>query len=143
MNISQYLVFTEKVGDCFIWKRCFNSDGYPRAVIRGNSNGKVHREVCRLANPDEDIGGKVVRHTCDNIKCINPEHLVSGSVLQNVQDRVMRGRCSNKILHGEVFQTNRLRQQGFTYNQIADSLGIKPKRVEYILNNYKTEVLGG
>ena len=38
------------------------------------------------------IKGKVVRHTCDNPRCINPEHLVIGTHKDNSQDMVQRGR---------------------------------------------------
>ena len=40
------------------------------------------------------IKGKVVRHTCDNPRCINPEHLLLGTQLDNVQDRQVRGRTT-------------------------------------------------
>jgi len=34
----------------------------------------------------------VIRHTCDNPKCINPEHLISGTQDDNIQDAVKKGR---------------------------------------------------
>lgn len=43
--------------------------------------------------------GHVVRHKCDNPPCINPEHLETGTVADNVTDRVARGR--NNSLRGE------------------------------------------
>lgn len=40
----------------------------------------------------EVISGKVVRHTCDNPSCINPNHLLIGTHQDNVNDKVSRGR---------------------------------------------------
>lgn len=42
-----------------------------------------------------DIKGLVVRHICDNSRCINPKHLELGTVQDNVNDRVNRGRGNN------------------------------------------------
>lgn len=38
--------------------------------------------------------GRVVRHSCDNAKCINPRHLVIGSQAENVYDMIDRGRVN-------------------------------------------------
>jgi hypothetical protein len=35
---------------------------------------------------------EVVRHTCDNPRCINPLHLIGGTQLDNVRDMDSRGR---------------------------------------------------
>lgn len=35
---------------------------------------------------------EVVRHTCDNARCINPQHLIGGTHLENMQDMRERGR---------------------------------------------------
>lgn len=37
---------------------------------------------------------EVVMHTCDNPRCVNPYHLVAGTVAANVKDRVKKGRNS-------------------------------------------------
>lgn len=38
---------------------------------------------------------EVVRHVCDNPRCINPEHLVSGTQKDNVQDMLTKGRMGD------------------------------------------------
>lgn len=42
--------------------------------------------------PIEYIKGSVVRHTCDNPRCINPKHLLLGTIQDNIDDMVSRGR---------------------------------------------------
>ena len=37
-------------------------------------------------------GGLVVRHKCDNSRCINPDHLEIGTQADNIRDRDERGR---------------------------------------------------
>lgn len=44
-----------------------------------------------------DISGKAVRHTCDNPRCINPEHLLLGTWADNNRDRAERGRSAKKV----------------------------------------------
>ena len=41
----------------------------------------------------EDIKGKVVRHKCDEPKCVNPEHLELGTPKDNMDDRTKRDRA--------------------------------------------------
>ncbi len=51
-----------------------------------------------------DIHGQVVRHTCDNPPCVNPEHLVLGSHSDNMKDMWERGRGTNlpPVMAGEA-----------------------------------------
>lgn len=36
----------------------------------------------------------LVRHSCDNPPCCNPRHLIAGTTLDNVRDKISRKRCS-------------------------------------------------
>ncbi len=44
-----------------------------------------------------DIAGKVIRHTCDNPRCINPAHLVIGTRADNNRDRSERNRSAKQV----------------------------------------------
>lgn len=66
----------------------------------GHSSGKHRIAYCKAHGLRlEDIKGKVVRHTCDNGRCINPEHLLLGTHQDNVQDRVDRDRTARGEAH--------------------------------------------
>lgn len=43
------------------------------------------------------ITGLVVRHTCDNPRCINPEHLIIGTKADNNKDRATRDRSAKRV----------------------------------------------
>ncbi len=49
----------------------------------------VHRIVHAYATGETP---KVVMHTCDNRKCVNPNHLKSGTHQDNTQDMLAKGR---------------------------------------------------
>lgn len=49
-----------------------------------------------------DIKGLVVRHKCDNTRCINPDHLIIGTHADNVQDKVDRNRQARGADHGQA-----------------------------------------
>jgi hypothetical protein len=69
-----------------------------------NSRGLVYGSiyVCKRSIPahrfsyivhNKGIDNAVVRHKCDNPICINPEHLISGTQTENVEDMIVRGRA--------------------------------------------------
>lgn len=127
-KLQDLLAQTKQVGDCLEWLRCFNTDGYARM----GGNVKVHRLVYELVTR-EDIQGKVIRHTCDNIKCINPSHLLSGTNLENIQDRVDRDRGHKVITRDIVLKVKSLLDLKFLpQKQIAEIVGIDPRRVSDI-----------
>jgi hypothetical protein len=70
---------------CWLWTGSTN-DGYGRLYI-GKRAWLAHRISFVIANgplPDEC---EVIRHSCDTPLCVNPAHLSSGSIDDNVRDR--------------------------------------------------------
>lgn len=88
---------------CWLWTGTL-SGGY--GVIAGKIFGKrhvpvgenmlAHRAAWVMAHGDipksTDYHGRVVMHTCDNPRCVNPAHLVLGTQKQNVHDMIAKKR---------------------------------------------------
>jgi len=87
--------FTDKyeVGDpeeCWEWQGQRNDQGYGLFSIEGNAN-RAHRIAWSLHN-SRTPGSMLVCHHCDNPPCVNPAHLFLGTVSDNTQDMLSKGR---------------------------------------------------
>lgn len=72
-TLPELLSWTEQQGDCLVWKRADNGQGY--GVVHHCGKGwMAHRLSYHLAT-GEELGRQVVHHTCANSMCVNPEHL--------------------------------------------------------------------
>ena len=105
MNIMNEYNFWRAVdigcdSDCWVWKMYIRPSGYGGLSFKGKPH-ESHRVAYSLSNKDEDIAGKTIRHTCDNPACCNPKHLLSGTTMENVVDRVSRGRGACGEKHGK------------------------------------------
>ena len=85
---------------CWEWQAYKMSDGYGVINIKGNTV-LAHRYSYLMFN-GKLTEGLVVRHTCDNPGCVNPNHLRLGTIADNVKDCVDRGRWSNGALGKKV-----------------------------------------
>lgn len=130
-KVQDLLEQTAKNGECMDWIRCLNTDGYPNMF----GNVKVHRWIYELST-GEDIKGRVIRHTCDNIKCINPKHLLPGTPADNVRDMDSRNR-RHRVMTGEIVcKVKILLETNILSNaEIATIVGIDSRRVSDIKFN--------
>jgi hypothetical protein len=146
--LSDLLRHTEQDGGCMVWKGGLDVDGYGRVRWGAKGgNGKVHRYVCELAI-GKSVEGHVVRHTCHNRACINPDHLILGTPEGNIRDMDEAGRRYRTLTKEHILQVKALLSTGTLKNKdIADMVGIDPRRVSDIKRGYKhtktLNVLGG
>ena len=86
-----------EVTDCWDWTAALNNIGYGMFRWASNKMRTAHRASYELHNgPIPE--GLVVCHTCDNPKCVNPKHLWTGTLKDNAQDMVAKGRNSRAMV---------------------------------------------
>lgn len=100
---------TQSVDDCWEWNAAIGSDGYgvfhwdtkpkeTRSPTETRSKLiKAHRASILLdGRSAPEYTGKAdgfeILHTCDNKRCVNPNHLEIGTHLQNIRDYHTRGK---------------------------------------------------
>lgn len=72
--------------------------GYLRIRYKGKKEYAHRVAYCETKQiPIEYIQGSVIRHTCDNPRCINPQHLLLGTHQDNSTDMTSRGRQAKGV----------------------------------------------
>ena len=89
--------FVEPEGECLVWTRGCTGDGYGKVTTNKRGEPRAvehtHRWVYKqLVGPIPD--GMHVLHHCDNPPCVRLDHLFLGTNLDNVLDRVAKGRSN-------------------------------------------------
>lgn len=87
----------QKTDDCWIWTACGSGpDGKYGGIMIRHKKQKAHRvsyEIHFGAIPK----GMYVCHSCDNPKCVRPDHLFLGTAKQNTQDCISKRRMHFQI----------------------------------------------
>lgn len=82
---------------CWEWQGEIAWTGYGRWVV-SRVHWAAHRLAYTLANgPIPD--GQIVCHSCDNRRCVRPDHLWLGTYSDNIQDALRKGRMATGDRH--------------------------------------------
>lgn len=114
-----------------------NNKGYPVLVFNRKAY-PVHRFVYEREH-GKISRGKVVRHKCDNRRCVNPEHLELGTQADNMRDMVERGRStrgskkwSAKLTEDDVREIRKRLAAGDLGSDLAKVYGVNPTTIRDI-----------
>lgn len=137
-RLNDYHTVDDLTG-CWNWtKSVFKSNGRARMAL-----GKKSVLASRVSYVifKGDTNGLCVLHTCDNVRCINPDHLWLGTNADNSNDMVSKGRSLCQLgelnhsasLNEDIVIDIKLRlAKGQKQNEIARCLGLHKSNVNLI-----------
>lgn len=137
-----------KTDTCWNWTGAI-SEGYGNFMFNGKAT-KAHRVSYQLFNgyieaiDGVDYRGACILHTCDNRKCVNPNHLFIGTHQDNMTDKKNKNRVVSNPLLGELHQNSKLKKDeiseirylryiGASYSQIANCFGVTKATIQKII----------
>lgn len=115
---ERFFAKVKKIPDgCWEWQATIGagSDGgygvfYGYDPLRGKKTNMQAHRWSYLHHIGPIPADKIVMHTCDNRRCVNPEHLKLGTLKDNATDMMLKGRWGGPV--GEDhFNTNLTEQQ--------------------------------
>jgi hypothetical protein len=126
--------------ECWPWLSYTDRKGYGRFSwgTRPIYRVRATRAMYQLVYGPEDIAGKVVCHTCDNPRCVNPAHLWLGTAEDNVADKVAKDRQACGEAHGcsklSARAVEQIRKSDLGSRELARHFGVHRTTVQRIRN---------
>lgn len=144
LSASDVFRFWSKVArrgpdECWDWTAGTFKGGYGQFWLNGTSV-KAHRVAWVLSNGPMPAG-VLACHSCDREICCNPAHVFPGTPLDNMRDKISKGRDSSLEKHGRArFTNDQVRQMraeyaagGWTYKSLAARHHVHIRTIAFIL----------
>ena len=116
-----------KVDDCWLCHLAPNAKGYSNVSFGRAVKMRANRVVLLTIEPNMDPS-LFALHTCDNRRCIRPDHLFSGTAQDNTNDMIAKGRKIDDPTVGQrrreatIARIRPLYDQGLSNAEIANRL---------------------
>jgi hypothetical protein len=81
-----------KTDTCWLWTRYRDPAGYGQLHLTKKKHILAHRHAWELSHRRKIPKGMMILHHCDNPPCVNPAHLYLGTQMDNMADKMRRGR---------------------------------------------------
>lgn len=140
----------EKSDACWVWTQGCCPQGYGRFWYQGFT-WFAHR-VAYFLHHNSDPNQFLVCHTCDNPRCVNPDHLFLGTHLDNNRDRDNKGHTYRgaqhhlalmdkngekngraKLTAEQVLEIRALRDKGEKWLRLAKRFGVNRRTIKNIV----------
>lgn len=136
---------------CWVWQKKFHDKcnyGVMGWIFKGKKKQWMAHRVSFSVFKQEIPEGIFVLHSCDNSKCVNPDHLHLGTQKDNMREMrergrdndISRGRCGenhgmSKLTEDQVSEIRSLRKQGVYGTEIAKKFNVTNTLIYLICNN--------
>lgn len=124
-EFEDFIKFPDMIGtdECWEWFGGRSRRGYGNFAFNGKQYRANRFAYERYIGPIPD--GLWVLHRCDNPPCCNPDHLFLGTNLDNVRDKIQKGRQQQGSLDEiKVREMRKLYEAGVSTRQIAKLFGV-------------------
>ena len=120
------------VDGCWEWIGGKDALGYGRICYMGQEV-LSHRQAYLLF-VGEVPSDSFVLHSCDNPACVRPDHLRLGTHLDNMVDKIVRGRAAKKLTPEVVWQIiSAVEIEGLSFRRAARRFGLNKLTISKIV----------
>lgn len=119
-----------KTDKCWLWNLSVDRKGYGQVRV-GSRTMRAHRVAYELTHGP--IGPHFACHTCDNPRCVRPDHIFLGSNLDNVRDMDAKGRRRTVVYRGADHPNARLTEDDVRSIRAALAAGAT---IDEVANRY-------
>ena len=136
---------------CWVWTAGLCGTGYGRTTV--NRTPLLAHRIAWILERDEipkdsSYHGVCILHRCDNRKCVNPNHLFSGSQADNIKDMTAKGRHvaapqpgemhpSVKLTNAKVLEIRMWLDMGYVQDRIAKAYSVSQVQISRIKNRQR------
>lgn len=131
-----------KTKTCWFWTAYKAGGGYGRFGVSAKVSPQPAHRISWMLAYGEVPDGFCVLHKCDNPSCVRPDHLFLGTLKDNSQDMVRKGRdrsqgsknLMSKLNEKQVLEIRRLSKSGTKGKDLAENYGVTTAMISGIIN---------
>lgn len=156
--VSRFWSRVDKSGDCWLWTGCTGRTS-PYGLVRWGGVQTCAHRVAYVLSGGKFSNGPFVLHKCDNPLCCRPEHLFSGTQMDNMKDCINKGRSAkgaalnhppqdgennnnSKTTASVIKEVKRMLENGDRQSDVASSTGLTRANVWAIAHGKSWRTVG-